>query len=342
MPDQVRKQDQKLIDEYIAWLDSRGRMPRTVKSYRQELEHLARSKGPILRIQSGDLRAYVHERGGGRATRARRHAPLKGFFDYLVGEAGALAQNPVAGIKRPSVTKPPHPEVTQVEGRLRDLPDESRVAARFVLETGLRKGELESINVRHTVSTQIMVQGRGGKRKVVPLSPHARELLEELGGRLPMDGRTLQKHLEKVGLTLELLRRIALRTAPTTLPLHPRLDERIRSLVDHRDSEEAVFNAYKEVEIRVRELSRSPADLVGVNLMRSAFGEKGVLTDRAAPPGEQLAIRDLFVGAVGSFKNPSSHRRVSRPAAEITELLALANFLMRELDRVEERLSRSP
>lgn len=334
--------DQQLIGEYAAWLDAKGRAPRTASSYHNELEYLARAKGPLLGITTSALREYMQERGGSAPTRARRYTVLNGFFGYQVEEAERLAENPVDGLRRPPVPKVPHPEVTQVEDRLQDIPDESRIAAEFVLETGLRLGELKSINARHRVGTQVTVTGRGGRRRVVRLSPHARERLERLGGRLPVGGRTLQRHLKDVGLNLELLRRIALRTAPTALPLHPRLDERIRSLVDHQDSEEAVFNAYKEVEIRVRELSGSPADLIGVDLMRMAFRpDGGPLADSAAPRGEQVATMEVFAGAVGSFKNPSSHRRVTRPAAEISELLALANFLMRELDRVEDRLARA-
>jgi uncharacterized protein (TIGR02391 family) len=102
----------------------------------------------------------------------------------------------------------------------------------------------------------------------------------------------------------------------------------------------AVFAAFREIEIRVREMIGAPPDHVGVSLMRSAFGEGGSLTDPAAPPGEQHATRDLFAGAIGSFKNPSSHRSVSRPAAEVREFLTFANLLMRMLDAVEARLGR--
>jgi hypothetical protein len=62
---------------------------------------------------------------------------------------------------------------------------------------------------------------------------------------------------------------------------------------------------------------------------------QGPLADHEAQRGEQQARSDLFAGAIGSFKNPSSHRSVAAPAAEVVERLMLANLLMRILDQVE-------
>jgi len=73
--------------------------------------------------------------------------------------------------------------------------------------------------------------------------------------------------------------------------------------------------------------------------MRKAFHpEKGPLTDNAQMLSERQAISDLFVGAIGSFKNPTSHRDVDfdvdfNDPAEVVELTMLADQLIRIAER---------
>jgi uncharacterized protein (TIGR02391 family) len=91
--------------------------------------------------------------------------------------------------------------------------------------------------------------------------------------------------------------------------LHPRLAQRIQQQFLLGEFELAVFAAMKEVEVRVRELAQAAQSLFGVKLMQHAFSaEKGALTDADADPGEQVAMMELSKGAIGLFKNPTSHR----------------------------------
>jgi uncharacterized protein (TIGR02391 family) len=119
--------------------------------------------------------------------------------------------------------------------------------------------------------------------------------------------------------------------------LDPILVRKVKPEFIRGDYELAVFSAFKEVEVRVRTKGGFTATDLGVDLMRKAFKPKtGPLTDKAAPAGEQQAMMDLFAGAIGTHKNPSSHRYVEfQDAKEVADAIHLANHLLRIVDRAE-------
>ena len=126
--------------------------------------------------------------------------------------------------------------------------------------------------------------------------------------------------------------------AATLLPhktLDPKLASKVTSSYLRGDYDTAVFEAFKEVEVRVRNLSGADKNDIGVNLMRKAFNpENGPLTDRTQISSERQAISDLFAGSIGLFKNPSSHRDVDfTDPAEVVELIMLADQLIRIAER---------
>lgn len=107
------------------------------------------------------------------------------------------------------------------------------------------------------------------------------------------------------------------------------------------DYETAAFAAMKSVEVEVRRIAGLTNDLLGVNLMRKAFSPKdGVLRDPDAEGGEQQATADLFAGAIGTFKNPASHRTVSfDDPTEAAEVIQLADLLLRMVRTAERRIN---
>jgi uncharacterized protein (TIGR02391 family) len=123
--------------------------------------------------------------------------------------------------------------------------------------------------------------------------------------------------------------------------LDPVLEEKAWALFIRGDYDVAVFQAFKLVEVRVRTLgSFSEADY-GVDMMQRAFRPGGPLADPSQQPAEQEAIRSLFAGAIGVFKNPGSHRDVRVEAPEAVEAIYLANTLLRVLGHAEARLAAS-
>jgi hypothetical protein len=59
------------------------------------------------------------------------------------------------------------------------------------------------------------------------------------------------------------------------------------------------------------------------------------LTDIDAEEGEKSARMELFSGAIGSYKNPASHRdlNLSDPK-EVADIIHLANQLLRIVDSI--------
>lgn len=108
------------------------------------------------------------------------------------------------------------------------------------------------------------------------------------------------------------------------------------------DWETAAFAALKAVEVEVRRLADLQAGLIGVKLMQEAFRTGGPLADTSAEAGEQVATMQLFMGAIGAFKNPASHRTVHfDDPTEAAEVVQLADLLLRILGRVSTRVHES-
>jgi uncharacterized protein (TIGR02391 family) len=116
--------------------------------------------------------------------------------------------------------------------------------------------------------------------------------------------------------------------------LHPRIADDVWIDFMRGKFDVAVFQAMKAVEVAVRDASRLPSELVGVSLMREAFKPtSGPLADHTAEKGEQEAQSALFAGAIGSYKNPQSHRDVNLDSPlDALEIIMLANHLLRIVD----------
>jgi uncharacterized protein (TIGR02391 family) len=112
--------------------------------------------------------------------------------------------------------------------------------------------------------------------------------------------------------------------------LHDRLRDAALRLFRQGLFDTAVFEAFKTLEVAIRDGAGLGHDLVGVALASRAFHvEDGPLTDKTAEKGERVALMNLMTGAIGSYKNPHSHRRVEIPPAEAREMLLLASHLLR-------------
>ncbi len=126
--------------------------------------------------------------------------------------------------------------------------------------------------------------------------------------------------------------------------LDPRIDAHCYPSFLRGAYDTAVFEAMREVEVAVRNAAGWGPERYGRQLMLDAFAPTtGPLSDKQALRTEQEGMMFLFAGAIGLYKNPSSHQSnvITEPTVA-AEIIMLASHLLKIVDSRTPATSPSP
>jgi uncharacterized protein (TIGR02391 family) len=123
--------------------------------------------------------------------------------------------------------------------------------------------------------------------------------------------------------------------------LHPLLREDVYADFLAGKFGKAVFGAFRTMEIEIRRAAGLSDDVHGATLMQTAFNEtNGILSEDNESQSQRKALRLLFEGAFGRFRNPEAHaERVFADPFEAMQELMIASRLLK---LVHERPAHEP
>ncbi|MEP1421469.1 MAG: tyrosine recombinase XerC [Erythrobacter sp.] len=194
-----------LIADWRAHLtDARRRSPHTVRAYVSAAQRLIRARNlasweEVARIEAQDLRAHLASRraeGLANTSAARELSALKALIAFARAESGD--PDPAAPrLRGPRLKKGlPRPVTPDDAVNIADLIDgtaaEDWIGARdravllLMYGSGLRIAEALSLQGRDVpLGETLMVTGKGGKQRVVPILPITQEAVAEYSSQCP-------------------------------------------------------------------------------------------------------------------------------------------------------------
>lgn len=186
------------VADWLAWLELGGSAPRTLDQYERDLARLCLlypSKA-LEEITDGDLSHLARRFKPGE--RRVRMAAINSFFRWAK-RTRRIGDNPTEYL--PPIRRRPQrvidtftdAEVAQLVG----LPLRDGALMRILFEAGLRKGEARALTVNRIRPEPIpgqlaILRGKGGKDRLVPLTPALSRALAELQ---ILDGLGSRDHL---------------------------------------------------------------------------------------------------------------------------------------------------
>ncbi|MCJ9430486.1 site-specific tyrosine recombinase XerD [Kordiimonas marina] len=187
--------DAALIDGFLEMLAAeKGRAKNSLMAYRRDLDDFRETSNAKLESATAeDIRAYLadlHARGMKPGTVARRLSALRQFYLFLYSE-GIRTDNPAKNIESPRIGQPLPKVLSEADvDRLLDTAAEQAESGKVadlrlhalmetLYATGLRVSELVTLPRRAVGpdTALIMVTGKGGRERMVPLGTKARQAL---------------------------------------------------------------------------------------------------------------------------------------------------------------------
>lgn len=185
-----------MIDDYLRYLLlERGLSQHTVDAYAVDVGHLLsflKDKGlDVTQVKESDLHEFLcmlRDMGISPRSQARLISGMRSFFKYLLMER-VIDADPSEMLESPNIGKhlPDVLDVAEIDAMIAAIDPSKEEALRnhTIVETlygsGLRVSELTDLRISRIDMEQgyALVEGKGSKQRIVPLSPASMSLIEE-------------------------------------------------------------------------------------------------------------------------------------------------------------------
>lgn len=190
----IPKEWEALVDKYLIFLRSAGLAETTIGTRRQHLHFLARRIDAKPTDVTGDLLvAFVGAQNWATESRRGRTNTFKLFWKWA-SRSGHLTNagkhlpkvRALPGVPRPAPDRVYMRAIMQTDVR-------TRLILRLAAECGLRRGEIAVIHsddmMDDLVGWSLLVHGKGGRQRIVPLTPGIAHELNSLDDGYVFEGQ---------------------------------------------------------------------------------------------------------------------------------------------------------
>ena len=207
---------QRLIDRFLEMMAAeRGASQNTLAAYRRDLEVYAEGVADLKGAGPDDIRRHLEAleaQGLARSSAARKLSAIRQFHRFLHGD-GLAKDNPATAIDSPRAARPLPKMISQddvnalaeaARARVNAAKDRQLLKALRLLcliellyATGLRVSELVGLTAQAASAEKdfILVKGKGGRERLVPVSATARAALADYLATLKKSGLAGSKWL---------------------------------------------------------------------------------------------------------------------------------------------------
>lgn len=193
-----KDRNHELIEEYLTWCAAAGHTPRTTDTKLSYLKRFAEHFGELEQATTSDLAAWVaaHPRWK-PATRKSAVGALRTLYAWMY-DHGHIPEDPARRLG--SVRVPPPdtiivPDATYLAAMGRAQDREDRLMLQLGRLAGLRRAEIAAVHSRHIVGLDLIVHGKGGRTRHIPLPPDLAAEIRSADGWLFPSPRLPGEHI---------------------------------------------------------------------------------------------------------------------------------------------------